>query len=207
MGFFDIFFKKENKINDGGKRHMINLEKGSTIRLDKDDRNEDITRLTIGCAWSPAKSGPDIDIDLSAAGYDKRGNRVQLTYFGDKSGLTGVQSLGDNTSGAGEGDDETLVVDLNKVKSTINKVVIFINIYQAQSRGQNLSMMRDTSVRIYNHGYKYAEFTCENIPAVTGMVLCEMTRSGNSWEFTSLGKPVNISSIQGESNTYDNLMN
>ena len=198
------------------KSNVLNLSKNSVLNLSKvDDTN--VTDLDFGCGWMAAKPGsPSIDIDLSAASFDSNGRFLAMTYFGSKSGVRGVTSVfGDNTTGEDStkrykgkttSDDEMLAIDFSKIESSVEKVVIFANIYSASSRGQHFGQMKNAYVNVYVNGFdKVSEFKLENFDKVTGVILVEFYPRTKT--FKTIGKGKDISSVSLAERGYNALMN
>lgn len=192
MGLFSWIFGNDlnNTNNTKGGKAMLNLTKGGTLDLTKDDRGNSLEGIRVGCGWSMLGSG--VDIDLSAAHFDASGKCKGVTYFGNRD-FNGVKSSGDNTTGAGDGDDETLFVDFNKISKDTTNIVFFINIF---SSGYSLKQMKDAYVNIYNSkdGYLYAKYDMTSFGDHRGLVMCEMKRVGNDWTLEMHGITNEISS-------------
>jgi tellurium resistance protein TerD len=175
--------------NTGGRKIMINLEKSSTLSLEKDDNGNEIRDLKIGCGWDMIRGG--IDIDLSAAHYDKNGKCLGVTYFGNKN-FNGISSSGDNTSGDKFGDDETLSVDFSKISKDTDKIVFFINIF---SSGYTMNNMKNVVVNLYTKNAKFADFKITEFGNQRGTNLVELVRNANgTWRLNTLGTSNNLSS-------------
>lgn len=198
------------------KSNVLNLSKNSVLNLSKvDDSN--VTDLDFGCGWMAAKPGsPNIDIDLSAASFDSNGRFLAMTYFGNKNGVRGVTSVfGDNTTGEDStkrykgkttSDDEMLAIDFSKIESSVEKVVIFANIYSASSRGQHFGQMKNAYVNVYVNGFdKVSEFKLDNFDKVTGVILVEFYPKTKT--FKTIGKGKAIFSVSLAERGYNTLMN
>ncbi|MCF2903196.1 TerD family protein [Pseudoalteromonas sp. OFAV1] len=175
---------------------MISLQKGQGVNLSKD--NPQLNRILIGLGWDArTTNGKDFDLDASAFLIGENGKVYQqpgiVGYMdGCESGGNGsVTYGGDNQTGEGEGDDETIEVLLDKVPSGINKIVIAVTIYDAISRRQNFGCIENSFVRVVNQDNdnvicKYDlqdEFDIE-----TAMIMGELYRVGTEWKFRAVGQ-------------------
>ena len=151
-------------------------------------------RLTVGLGWTP-KGGGSIDLDASALllqDTDKDGDmdRIGVVYFGHKS-VKGVWSSGDNTTGAGHGDDEKIYLELNNVEQCVEAIAIVVNIFTpGKSFERDFS---DAYVRVYDEltGHEYAKYILNDGSVKTnGIVFIMFTRQANgSWELSTLASP------------------
>lgn len=181
---------------------VVNLEKGGhAVNL-----SEDFPSLTksmlIGLGWKPAETGADFDLDSTVLLLDQnkkpytQGVPNGLIYFnhlkfGDN---VIVHSADDLTGGSSdEGDDETITVRLDKLPEEVAHVVAFINIYDADNRGQKFGQVNDSYMRLVDadenevirHSLKkeYADFT--------GVVLADIYRFGSEWKVKAIAQGVN----------------
>ena len=147
---------------EGGNIYVCESAKGQKISLTKG--NEGLSKVIIGLGWDEAakskgglfgslfgSSGPAIDCDASAFVLQngKLTDKKDIVYFGNLKHYTGtVQHMGDNLTGAGEGDDEQIVVDLARVPAEYDRIVLVVNIYQAVQRRQHFGMIQNAFIRI-----------------------------------------------------------
>lgn len=175
----------------------LNLVKGQNLSLTKD--NPTLTSVKIGLGWDAnAGNGGAFDLDASAILLNSSGKVVgpqvpdSVVFFGNLK-LKGVEHSGDNLTGAGDGDDETLTVNINAVPTDVEKVVFVVNIYQAESRGQNFGQVKNAYIRAYD-GVTNAELAkydlSEDHSASTGVTMGEMYRHDGGWKFKAIGTPV-----------------
>ena len=131
----------------------ISLKKGQKVSLTKD--NASLQSVMIGLGWDeaqPKKGGffapkpQAIDCDASAFVLvnGKLTNNSDIVYFGNLKHKSGaIQHMGDNLTGAGEGDDEQIFVNLAKVPQEYDRIVLVVNIYEAVKRNQNFGMIKN----------------------------------------------------------------
>ena len=178
----------------------ISLQKGQKVSLSKD--NAGLSQVLVGLGWDEvqqkrglfAPKPQAIDCDASAI-LLQNGHFVDKTdvvYFGNlrhKSGT--VQHMGDNLTGAGDGDDEQIIVDLAKIPAQYDKIVLVVNIYQAVQRKQHFGMIQNAFIRLVdarnnNEMCKYN--LTENYSGMTAMIFGEIYRHNGEWKFNAIGQ-------------------
>ena len=172
----------------------ISLNKGGNLSLSKTDPT--LVRILIGLGWDErATDGASIDLDASAflltASGKVRGDHDFIFYNQLKSQDGSVEHTGDNRSGQGDGDDESLVVDLSKVSPEIEKIAITVTIHDAQSRGQNFGQIANAFIRVVNQdsGIEIVRFDlAEDYSTETAMVFGEVYRHNGEWKFRAVGQ-------------------
>ena len=175
---------------------MINLQKGENISLSKEDSSLEI--LTVGLGWNVNVNALSSDFDLDVTAFllnedNKVRSEDDMIYYGDKSSVCKSVSLsGDNRTGSGEGDDESLTIKLNNLTQDVKKVAVVVNIYQAQERNQNFGQVDKAYIRCVNAENKneIARFDLtEDYSGATSIVFGEIYRHGTDWKFKALGNP------------------
>lgn len=179
----------------------INLQKGQKVNLSKD--NAGLSRVIVGLGWDEAprsrggffapKPQP-IDCDASAIMLinGRLINKNDLVYFGNLRHRSGtVQHMGDNLTGAGDGDDEQIMIELSRVPQEYDKIVIVVNIYQAYKRKQEFGMIKNAYIRIVD-GRNNVEMCrynlTENYGGMTAMIFGEIYRHNGEWKFNAIGQ-------------------
>lgn len=121
------------------------VPKGVTVDI-KDKAGQAFTNLYIGAGWDMAGNKP-VDLDLVAAALSggKLTASTRLVYFGDKT-EPGITLSEDNTTGAGDGDDENLILDLNKIEADVDSIAIGVAAYS----GADLASAKNVTFRIVN---------------------------------------------------------
>lgn len=196
----------------------ISLEKGSRVNLSKEA--EGLSNVMLGLGWDVAKSSkkgffgftsstPNIDCDASAFMLNANGKLADsssIVYFGNlKSSCKSVIHTGDNLTGDGDGDDEQLLVDLNKVPSNIEEILFVVNIYSAKSKGQHFGMIENAFIRIVDQktNKQLAHFNLtENYSDKTAMIFGSLKRNNGQWEFNAIGEGTTDGSISELSRKY-----
>ena len=172
----------------------ISLNKGGNLSLSKTDPT--LVRILIGLGWDErATDGASFDLDASAflltASGKVRGDHDFIFYNQLKSQDGSVEHTGDNRSGQGDGEDESLVVDLSKVSPEIEKIAITVTIHDAQSRGQNFGQIANAFIRVVNQdsGIEIVRFDlAEDYSTETAMVFGEVYRHNGEWKFRAVGQ-------------------
>ncbi|MCI7812818.1 MAG: TerD family protein [Lachnospiraceae bacterium] len=190
----------------------VNLKKGQKISLTKESAGLD--KVVVGLGWdavdkkdkggflSMFKAKPsDIDCDASAI-LLKNGKLVRnedIVYFGRLKHDSGsVQHMGDNLTGDGDGDDEQIFVELSRVPADYDRIVIVVNIYQAQQRHQDFGMIKNAFIRVVD-GKTNRELCkynlSENYDGMTAMIFGEVYRRDKEWKFNAIGQATQDSSL------------
>lgn len=185
----------------------INLQKGQRIDLRKKDGGT-LRKVIVGLGWDEAQqpSGffrrvQNIDCDTTAflCQDGKLRNNSDIVYYGRLTHSTGaVRHMGDNLTGAGEGDDEQIMVDLTALPASYDKIVIVVNIYQANQRNQQFGMIKNAFIRICDGetGEEFCKYNLsESYDGMTAMVFGELYRRGDAWKFNAIGQATKDNSI------------
>jgi stress response protein SCP2 len=186
----------------------INLQKGQKVSLTKE--NAGLSKVIVGLGWDEApRSGFGLfapkpkPIDCDASAIMLKGGKLcdnkDVVYFANLNHKSGtVQHMGDNLTGAGEGDDEQIVIDLSRVPAEYDKIVFVVNIYQAFKRNQHFRMIRNAFIRLVD-GRNSRELCrynlTEDYSGMTAMVFGEVYRYNGEWKFSAIGQGTNDGSI------------
>lgn len=172
----------------------VSLSKGGNVSLTK--AAPGLTAVTVGLGWDVrSTTGSDFDLDASAILVDAAGKVTgdkDFVFFNNLASADGsVKHLGDNLTGAGEGDDEQVNVDLATVPGAVDKIVFPVSIYDAESRSQSFGQVRNAFIRIVNQagGAELARYDLsEDASTETAMVFGELYRSSGEWKFRAVGQ-------------------
>ena len=171
----------------------LTLEKGNNLSLTK--VSPGLTVATVGLGWDPrTTSGEPFDLDASAlligANGKVRSSADFIFYNQPASADNSVVHLGDNRSGAGEGDDEQIKVELSLVADDVQRVVIVVSIDQADARRQNFGQVRGAYCRVVDQDDKeIVRFDLsEDAAPETAMLFAEVYRNGSEWKFKAVGQ-------------------
>ncbi|WP_406509896.1 TerD family protein [Streptomyces sp. NBC_00212] len=172
----------------------VSLAKGGNVSLSKEAPG--LTAVTVGLGWDVrTTTGTDHDLDASALLCNESGKVLSDSHFVFYNNLTSpdgsVQHTGDNLTGEGEGDDETINIDLTAVPGPVSKIVFPVSIHDAQARGQSFGQVRNAYIRVINQagGAELARYDLsEDASTETAMVFGELYRHGPEWKFRAVGQ-------------------
>ncbi|MEV5279631.1 MULTISPECIES: TerD family protein [unclassified Streptomyces] len=172
----------------------VSLAKGGNVSLSKEAPG--LAAVTVGLGWDVrTTTGTDHDLDASALLCDEGGRVLSDSHFVFYNNLTSpdgsVQHTGDNLTGEGEGDDETINIDLTTVPGQVAKIVFPVSIHDAQARGQSFGQVRNAYIRVINQagGTELARYDLsEDASTETAMVFGELYRHGAEWKFRAVGQ-------------------
>ena len=172
----------------------VSLKKGQKVSLTKD--NPGLTKVVVGLGWdvNAFDTGGDFDLDAAAfllADTGKITKSEDFVFYGNLTHPSGsVKHLGDNRTGAGEGDDEQIKVDLSAVPADITKIAFTATIYEAEQRNQNFGQVSNAFIRIYNEetGEELLRYDLgEDFSIETAAVFGELYKNGSEWKFNAIG--------------------
>jgi tellurium resistance protein TerD len=172
----------------------ISLSKGGNVSLSKTDPN--LKNVIVGLGWDARPTdGADFDLDASAF-MVKDDGKVRsdsdfIFYNQMKSACGSIEHTGDNRTGAGDGDDEAVIVLLDKVPVDIQRVVFCVTIHDAEMRKQNFGQVNHAYVRIVNKdsNNEVARYDLsEDASIETAMIFGEIYRHSGEWKFKAVGQ-------------------
>lgn len=172
----------------------VSLAKGGNVSLSKQAPN--LTAVSVGLGWDArSTTGADFDLDASviATGEDRKvvSDKHFVFYNNLRSPEGAIEHLGDNLTGAGEGDDEVVNVDLAATPPSITNILFAVSIYDADTRQQSFGQVRNAFIRVVDRatGSELARYDLtEESSTETAMVFGELYRSGAEWKFRAIGQ-------------------
>ncbi|GAA2637149.1 TerD family protein [Streptomyces axinellae] len=172
----------------------VSLAKGGNVSLSKEAPG--LTAVLVGLGWDVrTTTGSDYDLDASALLCNASGKVLSDQHFVFYNNLTSpdgsVEHTGDNLTGEGEGDDESLKVNLAAVPGEVDKIVFPVSIHDAERRGQNFGQVSNAFIRVVNQsgGTELARYDLtEDAATETAMVFGELYRHGGEWKFRAVGQ-------------------
>ena len=186
----------------------VNLQKGQKVDLTKG--NAGLKTLMVGLGWDEAaqpskglfgalRGGATQSIDCDASALlltnSKLAGMNDVVYFGNLSHSSkSVIHQGDNLTGAGDGDDEQIMIYLDKVPASCDKIVMVVNIYQSRQRNQHFGMIKNAFIRIADaqNGQELCRYNLsEKYDNMTAMIFGEVYRHNGEWKFSALGQATN----------------
>lgn len=172
----------------------ISLSKGGNLSLSKIDPS--LSRALVGLGWD-VRTTDGVEFDLDATAFLLKANEKVRThkdviYYGQLRSSDGsVEHTGDNLTGEGDGDDESIIINLNRIPSDIEKIVIAVTIHEADIRKQNFGQVRNAFIRLENIDKRNEIFKYdldEDYSTETAMVFGEFYRRGGEWKFRAIGQ-------------------
>lgn len=173
----------------------ISLSKGQTISLKTESAN--LKHIHMGVGWDPAvpkgffaklTGTKEIDLDASVITFDSAKKPTGIVYFGQlHSPDDAIEHTGDNLTGDGDGDDEVIKINLEKLDSKIETLVLFVNSYQ----GHTFDEVDNAFCRVLDDDTQkeLCRFTLTDKGAHTGVVMAILSRSGGEWKIKAIGMP------------------
>ena len=171
---------------------VLNLQKNDILDLTK--KNPGLKKVILGAGWDVANNGADFDLDIAAFLLDsnnKFNSLENIIFFNNKQG-EGIYLEGDNRTGAGEGDDERIFIDLEKINQNIQKIVFVVTIHNAQVKRQTFCMIENSYIRLVDVDSNEKELCRfnlkENGSTATSVLFAELLREGTEWQFKAIGE-------------------
>jgi tellurium resistance protein TerZ len=173
----------------------VSLSKGQKVSLEKRGGGS-LSRVRMGLGWDAAKKKglfgsrrQTIDLDASALLFDAAGSLVDQVWFRQLNSKDGsVHHTGDNLTGAGEGDDESIQVDLSRLPASVHTLVFTVNSFT----GQNFSQIENAYCRLLDETAGDAELARYDLTGSgshTAQIMAKLSRDGAGWSMTALGIP------------------
>ena len=185
----------------------VNLQKGQKISLEKEAGGA-LNRVTMGLGWDVAKSkgffgfgggkSESVDLDASCVLFDEANRPVDVVWFRQLKSRDGsISHSGDNRTGAGDGDDEQIVVELNRVPESVRSLVFTVNSFT----GQNFSTVENAYCRLVNaaNNQEVARFNLSVQGSHTAQIMAKLYRHNGEWKMHAIGE-------NGVGRTFDDLM-
>ena len=171
---------------------ILNLNKNDILDLTK--RNPGLKKVSLGAGWDIANNGLDYDLDIAAFLLDSNNkfNTVSNIIFFNNKESQGISLAGDNRTGAGEGDDERIRIDLESIPAHVQKIVFVVTIHEAQAKRQTFGMVENSYVRLLdeeNNEREICRFNLkENGSTVTSVIFSELYKQTGEWQFKAIGE-------------------
>lgn len=169
---------------------MVSLSKGQTISLAKGDGSA-LRRIHMGLGWDAAKGmfgrAKAIDLDASCMVFDSNRNLIDSVWFNQlKSNDGSIQHTGDNRTGRGDGDDESIIVDLERLSPNAVTLVFVVNSFT----GQNFSKIENATCRLVDleTNQEMARYDLSGSGSHTAQIMAKISRQSGSWAMTAIGQ-------------------
>lgn len=164
----------------------VSLSKNETVSLTKAGAPP-LTRVRMALGWDPAVGGRNIDLDASVIAYDRRAKKMANVWFLKLSAFqSAIAHSGDNLTGAGEGDDEVISVDLTRLPPDVYALVFTVNSFS----GHKFDQVSHAFCRLVDDltNAELVRFELSQGPPRTGVFMCMLTRGPQFWNMTALGE-------------------
>lgn len=170
------------------------LTKGQKVSLTKD--NPGLKNIMVGLGWDINRFDTGTDFDLDTAVFMMGANGMcpsekEFIFYGNLQHPSGsVQHMGDNLTGAGEGDDEQVRIDLSIIPQNIERIAFTVTIYHSEERGQNFGQVSNAFIRIVDEATNTELIRYdlgEDFSIETAVVVGELYRNNNEWKFNAIG--------------------
>lgn len=183
----------------------ISLVKGQKISLEKGDGSS-LTQIYLGAGWDVAKSGggffgmfkggdDSIDLDASLILFNENNQPLDAVWFGQLKSKDGsIWHSGDNRTGAGDGDDEVIHVDLTKIQPQVKSIVFTISSF----RGQTFEKVENAYCRLVDAttNTEIAKYNLSAQGNYTALIVAKVYRHNGAWKMSALGETSNGKTIQ-----------
>lgn len=172
----------------------INLQKGQNIDLTK--TNPGLKKIRVGLGWDINSSSTGADFDLDASVFilgedDKLLSDKHFVFYNNlKSPNDSTVHAGDNRTGEGDGDDESIIVDLSKIEPNASKLVFIVTIHEADSRNQNFGQVNNSYVRLLNeeNNEELAKYELgEDFSVEKAVDFIELYKKDGEWKLKAIG--------------------
>lgn len=183
----------------------LSLSKGQTLSLAK---NTGLSRVTMGLGWDPAKpaggflskmfgggSAGAIDLDASVIVMDRQKQTLDTIWFRKLQGMNGaIHHSGDNRTGEGDGDDESISIDLSRLPAEAIHLVVTVNSFT----GQTFNEVDNAVCRLVDDqkGEELCRFTLSEKGSHTGVIMAVLSRASGAWEMKAIGSVANGRTVQ-----------
>lgn len=173
----------------------LTLSKNQSISLEK-TAGPGLAKISLGLGWDPVKAGflgklfgksDDIDLDASCILFDANFQQIDLVWFRQLKSKDGsIHHSGDNRTGEGEGDDESIFVNLSALPAAVTHLVFTVNSFT----GANFERIENAYCRIVNSAKneELARFNLSEQGAHTGVVMASLSRGSTGWDFKAIGQ-------------------
>lgn len=191
----------------------VSLKKGGRVSLSKESSALGIGKLrqvAVALGWDLSRGANTIDLDAWALAItDEGAKRRNLVYYGNTSDTSlNIVHMGDNLTGEGDGDDETIKINLENLPLNYKHILVGVTIYKGNQKRQSFKSVDNAFIRIYDQNTgieicKYKdEFGGEDLEKAVTMLFGILSRVGNEWEFNAIGRGDKFASISDAINVY-----
>ena len=169
---------------------LLNLQKNITLDLTKESPG--LEKVLVGAGWDVSSAGSDFDLDLSAflLHNGKINSGEDVIYFHNKK-RNGIFLNKDNRTGAGDGDDEIIQIELSKLDADVTEVAFCVVIFDAEPKNQTFGHVKNAYIHLVNQENKQelgvfqlnTDFSID-----TAIIFSKLGRNGEGWEYKTIGE-------------------
>lgn len=183
----------------------ISLSKNASVSLSKEAGSSGLARIALGVGWDMVQAKgffakltggtEEIDLDASCLAFDANGNIVDTVWFGQLNSNDGsIRHSGDNLTGEGDGDDETINIDLQRLSANVETLVLTVTSF----RGQTFDKVANAFGRVIDlsSNRELARYDISDSGPYTGVILASLKRQNGEWVFRALGERTNGRRVQ-----------
>lgn len=170
----------------------VSLSKGQRVSLTK-AAGGTLTLVRMGLGWDAApkrglfgKRSQSIDLDASCLLLGAGGELLDQVWFGQLTSRDGaVRHTGDNLTGAGDGDDESIMVELTRLSANVQALVFTVNSFT----GQDFSQIENAFCRLVDEstGREVARYDLTGSGRHTAQIMAKVAREADGWSMTAIG--------------------
>lgn len=171
---------------------VVSLSKGQKVDLTK--TNPGLAKVSVGLGWDTNKydGGNDFDLDASIFLLEANGKVAGpegFVFYNNTTGGNGsIVHSGDNLTGAGDGDDEVVQIELLNVPASIEKITFTVTIHDGEARNQNFGMVSNAFIRVFDESGELIRYDLgEDFSIETALVVGELYRHNGEWKFAAIG--------------------
>ena len=171
----------------------VNLVKGQKVSLDK-SAGAELRSVRMGLGWDVTPGAGQVDLDASCALYDANKQLLEQVWFGNKRTRDAtVQHSGDNLTGKGDGDDESILVELYRVAPNVQSIVFAVTSF----RGQRFNIVANAYVRVVNTAgdVEVCRYNLTGGADATALIMARLYRHNGEWKLAAIGEPANGKTI------------
>lgn len=173
----------------------VNLQKGQKISLEK-EAGGTLSDVVMGLGWDAVKkkgflgfgsASQDIDLDASCVLFNEAKEPIDVVWFRQLNSKDGsIVHTGDNRTGAGDGDDEQIKVNLSRVPQEVKSIVFTVNSFT----GQDFSKIENAFCRIVNgrDGKEIARYNLSGQGSHSAQIMAKLYRHNGEWKMHAIGE-------------------
>lgn len=190
IDFGNVLGNENHAAPAAAENGLLNLKKNITLDLTKESPG--LEKIMVGAGWDISSAGPDFDLDLSAflLHNGKINSGEDVIYFKHKKG-NGIFLNKDNRTGAGDGDDEIIQIELSKLDADVTEVAFCVVIFDAEAKSQTFGHVKNAYIHLVNQESKQELGVFQlntDFSTDTAIIFSKLVRNGERWEYKTIGE-------------------